>query len=170
MTTSNSEQCNELKNIQYQSMLMNNKSTTQVENQTNENMDDMDDFFAKEREMNRLLPWAKLDKSVKVKKLDEYVKKYSSEHNLKKEESQELGYYLKDCLERRKLQRQKDIQYDKQAGIIKSIPNLAFNKGSGKFTLKVSDKKQSITRGLAPKTNKKGGKTLKKKSREKEQI
>ena len=157
--------CNELKNIQYQSMLLNTNKPNQSITNTNENMNDLDDFFNKEKELNKSLPWLKLDKSVKHKKLTQYAKKYTSEHQMNKEDTQELGYYLKDCLERRKLQKQKDLMYDKNTGIINNIPGLQFNKNTRKFTLKSTDKKQSITKGLAPKTTKK---TLKKKSREKE--
>lgn len=157
--------CNELKNIQYQSMLLNTNKTNQTVTNTNENMSDLDDFFNKEKALNQSLPWIKLDKSIKHKKLTQYAKKYTSEHKLNKEVTQELGFYLKDCLERRKLQKQKDLVYDKSIGVIKNIPNLSFNKTTRKFTLKSSDKKQSITKGLAPKTAKK---TLKNKSRDKE--
>ena len=155
--------CNELKNIQYQSMLLNANKPNQSVTNTSENMNDLDDFFKKEKALNQSLPWIKLDKTIKHKKLNQYAKKYTTDNNLKKEDTTELGYYLKDCLERRKLQKQKDIVYDKTTGVIKHIPNLVFNKTTRKFTLKSSDKKQSITKGLAPKTAKK---TLKKKSRE----
>ena len=158
-----SDTCNELKNIQYQSMLLNTNNPTQYTNQTSENMDDLESFFLKEKAVNQSLPWLKLDKTVKQKKLLQFAKKYINEHNLTKEDNMELGFYLKDCLERRKLQKQKDILYDKQNGTIKQIPNLVFNKTTRKFNLKQSEKKQSITKGLAPKTAKK---TLKSKSRD----
>jgi hypothetical protein len=155
--------CNELKNIQYQSMLLNQKSDNPIPNST-ENLTDLDAFLNKEKEANKQLPWTKLDKSLKLRKISNFVRKYTNEHNLNKKESQELGYYLKDCLERRKIQRQKDIEYDKASGMIKHIPNLVFNKQSGKFTLKNNEKSQCITKGLAPKSKKK---TLKCKSKDK---
>tara|TARA_B100001758_G_scaffold43913_1_gene34958 strand:- start:19444 stop:19965 length:522 start_codon:yes stop_codon:yes gene_type:complete len=156
--------CNELKNIQYQNMLLNQKTDTPIPN-TSENVMDLDVFLDKEKESNKKLPWTKLEKSLKIKKLNNFVKKYSSEHNLDKKQIQELGFYLKDCLERRKLQKQKDIEYDKISGCIKNIPNLIFNKQNNKFTLKCMEKSQSITKGLAPKSKKK---TLKLKIKEKE--
>ena len=104
--------CNELKNIQYQTMLLNQHGDNSISN-TSENLTDLNDFFDKEKESNKQLPWNKLDKSLKLRKISNFVRKYSQEHNLEKSVSQELGYYLKDCLERRKLQRQKDIEYDK---------------------------------------------------------
>ena len=91
--------CNELKNIQYQSMLLNQKSENPIPN-SSENLTDLDAFLDKEKEANKQLPWTKLDKSLKLKKIANFVKKYSNEHSLDKKDSQELGYYLKDCLER----------------------------------------------------------------------
>ena len=44
-----SDTCNELKNIQYQSMLLNTNNPTQYTNQTSENMDDLESFFLKEK-------------------------------------------------------------------------------------------------------------------------
>lgn len=159
----NENTCNELKNIQYQTMLLNQKMEHPLST-TSENLTDLNDFFNKEKASNRELPWTKLDKSLKLKKISNFVKKYSTEHNLDKSTSQELAIYLKECLERRKIQRQKDIEYDKSNGIIKHIPNLIYNKQNGKFTLKNNDSKQGITKGLAPKTKKK---TLKNKSKDK---
>ena len=150
--------CNELKNIQYQSMLLNQKADNPIPN-SSENLTDLDAFLDKEKEVNKQLPWTKLDKSLKLRKISNYVRKYAQEHDLDKSVSQELGYYLKDCLERRKLQRQKDIEYDKITGSIKLIPNLVYNKHNGTFLLKSIEKKQGITKGLAPKSKKK---TLKK--------
>ena len=150
--------CNELKNIQYQTMLLNQHNDTTISN-TSENLADLNDFFHKEKEFNKQLPWNKLDKSLKLRKISNFVRKYAQEHNLEKSVSQELGFYLKDCLERRKLQRQKDIEYDKVSGGIKNIPNLIYNKHNGTFLLKTIEKKQGITKGLAPKSKKK---TLKK--------
>jgi hypothetical protein len=155
--------CNELKNIQYQSMLLNQKSDNPIPN-SSENIIDLDAFLDKEKEANNQLPWTKLDKSLKLKKIAIFVRKYSNEHQLDKKNSQELGFYLKDCLERRKIQRQKDIEYDKTTGTIKQIPNLVYNKQSGKFTLKNNEKTQCITKGLAPKSKKK---TLKYKCKDK---
>lgn len=162
-TNNKNNTCNELKNIQYQSMLLNQKTKNPI-SVMSENLTDLDAFLDKEKESNKQLPWTKLDKSLKLKKLATFVRKYSNEHNLNKKDSQELGFYLKDCLERRKIQRQKDIEYDKTSGSIKSIPNLLFNKTSGKFTLKNTEKTQCITKGLAPKSKKK---TLKHKTKDK---
>jgi hypothetical protein len=59
---------------------------------------------------------------------------------------------LKDCLDRKKLQRVKDVIYDKTLGEIKEIPALSYNKSSNHFTLKNLDAKRvSTLKSLPPK-------------------
>jgi hypothetical protein len=57
-------------------------------------------------------------------------------------------------LDRKKLQRVKDVTYDVKTGRIKAIPGLTFNKNKHKFTLRRVDKKKSTLKGLAPKRKK----------------
>ena len=68
---------------------------------------------------------------------------------------------LYDSLNKRLLQKTKDITYDKSTESIKNIPNLIFNKNLKKFTIKNTDKRESPLRSLAPKSKKK---TVKNKS------
>ena len=65
-----------------------------------------------------------------------------------------LKLYLYQCLERKKLQRTKDVLYEITTGKIKSIPGLLFNKNSNKYTLRRVDKKGSTLKALAPKNRK----------------
>jgi len=58
---------------------------------------------------------------------------------------------LKDCLDRKKLQRVKDVIYDKTEGVIKEIPALSYTKSSKHFTLKNLEKRVSTLKSLAPK-------------------
>ena len=59
--------------------------------------------------------------------------------------------YLIDSLDKKKLQRVKDVNYNKDTGEIKDIPALYFNKPTNHFTLKNLDKRVSTLRGLTPK-------------------
>ena len=82
---------------------------------------------------------------------------------LKDVDKKTLYKYLKRCLERKKLQRVKDVQYSTEKGKIISIPGLLFNNKNNKFTLKNIDKKGSTLKSLAPK--KKRRKTKEKKEK-----
>ena len=70
------------------------------------------------------------------------------EHELSKEEEVLLMNFMKDCLERKKLQKVKDVLYDKETGQIKDIPSLSYNKQTKHFTLKNLEKRISTLKSL----------------------
>ena len=147
-----SEECMELQNIKYQTMLLNGNSKV-----TSNKVDsgNIDAFLEKEKEANKDKPWNKLGKNQKISKINQYINKYIQENKCSKEEKSELKIYLVKCLERKKLQRVKDVVYDSKAGIIKNIPGLSFDKNKRKFTLKKLDKKKSSLSKMAPKSKSK---------------
>ena len=99
--------------------------------------------------------WSKLEKGMKQKKLYIYVEKLSKKYNLSLKELTNLKKYIKTQLERKKLQRIKDVIYDSIKGIIKDIPGLTFNEENRKFILRKVDKKGSTLKSLAPKNSSK---------------
>ena len=149
------EECAELQNIKYQTMLLNNNSTV-MSNRTD--TEQLGDYLKKESEENKKKSWSKLGKASKMKKLSIFIHHYITKHNLSKRDKQELRRYLLICLERKKLHRVKDVIYDMEQGTIKSIPGLSFDKIKQKFTLKRVDKKKSTLRDLAPKRKTRGKK------------
>ena len=78
----------------------------------------------------------------------------TNNHFIIHEYKEVLKHYLYQCLERKKLQRTKDVIYDMQTGEIKQIPGLSFNKNTNKYTLRRVDKKGSTLKSLAPKKKK----------------
>ena len=159
-----SEICQELQNIKYQTMLLNHNSKIYA---AKPNIDNIEAFLEKEKEANKKKPWSKLSKASKLKKISEYVIHHTDENKLTEEQSIELKKYLIQCLNRKKLQRQKDVVYDITTNKIKSINGLTYNKVKNKFTLKVKDKKTSTLKSLAPKKNKTQNKNAKKNRRRK---
>ena len=147
-----SEECLELKNIKYQTMLLNNNSNIVSLQQNSINLEE---FLEKEKKSNKKKPWSKLGKSTKLIKLTQFVNYFSTENSLNVVEKNQLLKYLNASLDKKKLQRVKDVVYDVKQEKIKSIPGLAFNKTKQKFTLRRTDKKKSTLKGLAPKRNKK---------------
>ncbi len=154
-----SDVCQELQNIKYQTMLLNHNSKIY---ESTPNTENIEIFLRNEKESNKNKPWSKLSKSSKLKKINQYVITYSEEKKLNEEQTKELKIYLLKCLERKKLQRQKDVVYDIETNAIKSITSLIFNKTTNKFTLKRSDKRTSTLKSLAPKKIKKKIKKIKK--------
>lgn len=146
----NNDECIELKNIKYQTMLINNKMEINQKKETT-NISNIEDFLNKEREHNQKQPWSKLGEGSKLKKISEFVDDYGIKNSLNDAEKKQLNRYLKKCMERKKLQRVKDVQYSIDTGKIISIPGLLFNDKRKKFTLKNMDKKGSTLKSLAPK-------------------
>jgi hypothetical protein len=145
----NSEECLELKNIKYKTMLLNGNPLKETKSEND--LSNLDKFLEDEKNNNVNEPWCKLNKTIKTKKILEFIEKYKSEKNLDQEEEKALLVFLKDCLDRKKLQRVKDVVYDKTNGFIKEIPALSYTKANKHFTLKNMDKRPSTLKSLAPK-------------------
>ena len=147
--TVNNEECVELKNIKYKTMLL--SGVPIKETKSANDLSNLEKFLENEQNNNKNDPWCKLDKTIKTKKLTEYVNLYKVENNLDNEESELLISFFKDCLDRKKFQRVKDVIYDKSTGLIKEIPALSYTKATKHFTLKNIDKRVSTQKSLPAK-------------------
>ena len=143
------QSCNELKTIKYKSMLINGSNWTEPKSACD--LTSLDKFLENEKNSNANEPWSKLDKTAKIKKLILFADNYTTEHSMSDEEHVKMIAFFKDCLDKKRLQRVKDVIYDKENGTITEIPALHFNKPTTHFTLKNIDKRVSTTRSLAPK-------------------
>jgi len=159
-------ECQELKNIKYKTMLLN--GVPLPETKSFNDLSNLDTFLENERIHNVNEPWCKLNKTVKTKKIQDYVENYKKENSLSNEEAELLITFLKDCLNHKKLQRVKDVVYDKEKGIVKDIPALCYMKSLKHFTLKNMDKRVSTLKSLAPK--KIGQGTIRKKETKTEEF
>ena len=152
------EECMELQNIKYKTMLLSGNSKV-VSNK--QNTGNISDFLKKEKALNKDKPWSKLGKHIKIKLLFAYVDTFCKDNECSETEKLDLKKYLTRSLERKKLARVKDVSYDSKNGIIKNIPGLTFDKARRKFTLRKIDKKNSTLKGLAPVKSKKNKSKLK---------
>ena len=141
--------CNELKTLKYKSLILN--GTPWPENKSSTDLANLDKFLENEKITNSVEPWSKLDKTAKIKKLTMFAENYKSEHNLSENDYLLLILFFKDCLDKKKLQRVKDVNYNKETGEIKEIPALYYNKPTNHFTLKNIYKRFSTLRGLTHK-------------------
>ena len=143
------DECQELKNIKYKTMLLN--GNPMHETKSSNDLSNLEKFLENEKINNNNEPWCKLNKTVKTKKLIDFVDSYKKDKNLDEEESKLLVTFLKDCIDRKKLQRVKDVSYDKSNGVIKEIPALTYVKSTKHFTLKNVDKRVSTLKSLSVK-------------------
>jgi len=153
------EECKELKNIQYKTMLLNGIALK--ETKSSNDLSNLDTFLDNEMKNNNNEPWCKLNKTMKMKKLVDFVEKYKQINELDEEETELLSQFLKNSLEKKKLLRVKDVLYDKDTGIISEIPALLYSKMNKHFTLKNIDKRISTLKSLSIK---KGNGTIRNKN------
>ena len=137
----------ELKNMKYKNIINNNRNDTNSSN----NLSNLETFLENEKNNNINEPWSKLDKTMKTKKILIFAEYYKKEKNIDENQYATLIQFLKDCLDRKKLQRVKDVIYDKNTGTIKDIPGLFHNKVKNHFTIKNTDKRVSTLKSLMPK-------------------
>jgi hypothetical protein len=147
--TTINEECIELKNIKYKTMLINGVSIS--ETKSSQTLQKLDQFLQDEKNTNENEPWCKLNKTIKIKKMMDYIETYKKEKDLSDEETNKLTFFLKDCLDRKKLQRIKDVIYDKEKGTINDIPTLTYIKANKHFTLKNIEKRVSTLKSLPQK-------------------
>ena len=140
------DECLELKNIKYKTMLLNNNAPSKIK----ENINDINTFLKMEKESLKGRTWSKLSNASKLQKLILYSEKYSKKHNLNKKTKEELKNYLIEAMEKKKLQRIKDVTYDIKTNLILNIQGLTYNNTKKKFTLKNKDKKTSTLKSLPP--------------------
>lgn len=160
MTTATND-CQELKNIQYKTMLLSGQGGHIVSNSvSNLDLSGVGMILEQESKRNKKEPWSKLNKTAKITKLHDYANRLATEKSLTKPETAQLKRYLLSSLDRKRLVRVKDVTYDKETGKITNIPCLAFSPTSRKFTLKRSDKRTSTLKSLGHgrSTRKKQGK------------
>jgi hypothetical protein len=136
------DECQELKNIQYKNMLLGGSINDTI---IQDNIKNLDNFLEKEKTDNENGLWTKLNKTTKHKKLVDFTENYKNENSLTNEEEKLLQDFFKECLDKKKLNRVKDVVYDKNTGVIKDIPALTYNKETRHFSLKNMDKNRIST-------------------------
>jgi hypothetical protein len=134
----------ELKILKYKNIGLSWNSTKKTTSLNN-----LEELLETERNENDCDNWIKLNKTTKLKKLIAYADKYSSENNLNVDEYEKLVLFFKDCLDKKKLQRVKDVEYNKDTGDIISIQSLIYNKNNHNFTLKNTYKKVLTVKSLS---------------------
>ena len=146
--------------INNKNTIINNKNNVNINTNINTNIDNstendeehnIDIYLEKEKHLHINEPWNKLTKIIKLKKITEYTIILGREHKLTNIEIKQLKKDLINYIDKKQLQKTKDVVYDKDIGQIKSIPNLLFNKTTKKFTIKRNDKQNSTIKSLGPK-------------------
>jgi phosphoketolase len=129
-----------------------NSQTPLTFDETNANtMNKIDAMLETEKKNMNSEPWNKLDKRLKIQKLHAYAEKYGKENSLPMKEVKGLKTFFSTCLTKDKLSKVKDVDYNKETGVINNIGGLAFNLTTRAFTIRNLDKKVSTLKSLTPK-------------------
>lgn len=99
-------------------------------------MSALDAFLDRDKRENANESWNRLNKTMRLRKLTEYAKTYCAENALADEERTQLVAFFRDCLDRKKLHRIKEVQYDVETGRVVNVPVLAYNHTARRYTLK----------------------------------
>ena len=129
------EVCKEYNTLKYKTMIMTGKNMDKkIANESSEEM--LHDFLMLESSNNKKQQWSKLSKTFKIQKLQEFVDvSLKEEHKLTQEECNQTMGYIKKLLERKKLTKNSEIDYNEETGTIESIHCIVFQPMHRKFTL-----------------------------------
>jgi len=109
----------------------------------------IDSLLEKEMALNKTQPWNKLDKTVKMNKLTSYTEKYGVDNNLSSDEMETLKSFFLECLNNGKLQKNKDVEYNKDTQTLTSVVALHFNPDKKRYTLRnINPKRVSTLKSL----------------------
>ena len=112
----------------------------------------LDILLEKEKQNNKADSWNKLDKTVKTQALHSFAETYGKDKSLSAKDVKSLKLFFSECLKTNKLNKTKDVKYDKDARTVLSIPALFYNTVNHNFTLKNIDAKRvSTLKSLTPK-------------------
>jgi len=154
-------ECVELKHIQYKSMIQTGVSCSMEYGEDNfKRLNSLEKFLETKPDSDTIIGWNKLDMTVKMQKVNDFINVYKEDHSLDVNETDELFKYIRGCLDKKKLVRVKDVEYDVTSGKLVSIPGLHYNKTSKKYTIKNADTKKNSVLSRLPQKKK----TLKKTS------
>ena len=114
--------------------------------------EEFEKILEKEQQKNKGDVWIKLDRRTRKSKLQEYAERYGKEQSMNSKEIIQLKTFLFGCLDKNKLNKSKDVVYNKEERIILSIPALHLNPVTKNYTLKIMDTKRvSTLKSLTPK-------------------
>ena len=111
----------------------------------------IDNLLDQENIHNKTESWNKLNKTLKIQKLHYFSEKYGKEHKYSAKEIKQLKHFFSDALEKKKLQKAKEVVYDKNSQEIMEIPGLYYHVISKAFTIRADGKRQSTLKSLTPK-------------------
>lgn len=130
-------ECKELNALNYRTMI---HTGTILNSKTIETTEEsLANFLNEDMDKNKKGLWSKLTKTSKINKIKKYIKDISETYSLNEEEVSQTTNFLIKIIERKKLSKNNELNYNQDSGNIESIPGLTFNQMTRSFSL-VQDK------------------------------
>ena len=105
-----------------------------------------------ENTRNKTEAWTKLNKTLKIQKLHAFAERHGKDKKYSSKEVKQLKHYFNEALEKKKLLKTKEVNYDKNKQEVTDVPGLLFNSATHTFTIRSDSKRVSTLRGLTPKS------------------
>ena len=134
-------ECKELNALNYRTMIHTGNTLNSKIIETTE--ESLANFLNEDMDKNRKGVWSKLTKTAKINKIKKYIKDISESYNLNEEELSKTTNFLIKIIERKKLSKNNELNYNQDSGNIESIPGLTFNQQTRTFSL-VQDKPSTL--------------------------
>ena len=137
MSSSNikNKECKEYNTLKYKTMIMTGQNIDKpIQNETN--ITDLDSFLMNEMNENKKQPWNKLSKTDKINKIIHFIKNILvNKYNLTEIEKANTQRYLLTLIDRKKISKNSELDYDETTGEIVNIHSIIFNTTNRNFTL-----------------------------------
>ena len=135
--------CKEYQALKYKTMITTGTNIEKkIENETNE--EQLNKFLESEILMNKSQNWNKLSKTEKINKIKFFVNnKAKEEYKLNEDEILVAKKYILHLLNRNQINKNNEINYDKESGNIENFNVILFNETTRKFTLNKTFNPQS---------------------------
>ena len=152
-------QSNDLKNILSKEVIVDGKEKEKQEEKIkpkydpSQDMKDLMEMVDSERVNITNKTWSRIEKSTRLRLLNEYIENYILENSLEDEITKQFKTIIIKAFQSNLLNKQSDIKYDIENSKIIDITIIKFNKEKNLFELKTRDNKVKITPKTKSKTN-----------------
>ena len=152
-------QSNDLKNILSKEVIVDGKEKEKQEGKIkpkydpSQDMKDLMEMVNSERVNITNKTWSRIEKSTRLRLLNEYIENYILENSLEDEITKQFKTIIIKAFQSNLLNKQSDIKYDTENNKIIDITIIKFNKEKNLFELKTRDNKVKITPKTKSKTN-----------------
>ena len=133
--------CKEYNSINYR-RIINNGMNIPIKKK-NISIDELNDFLTNDIEINKNDTWTKLTKPNKKEKIMNYIDSIKKNENLNEDEYNSLKKLINKLIKKKKLNKTCEIVYNKEKGLILSIPGIIFNNKERIFNYIVQQNKRT---------------------------